>query len=104
MNKAFHAVGREILCIKLQFYGVRHRELLWFRSYLSCRKQFCKVNGVASDIEDTEVGVPQYSCLGPLLFLIYINDPPQALSMYADETSLCHQSNDITQLSKVVNN
>ena len=109
LKKAFDTVDHEILCKKLQVYGVQHRELSWFRSYLTCRKQFCRVNGVASDIEDIEVGVPQGSCLGPLLFLIYINDLPQAVqgstvSMYADDTSLCHQSNDITQLNKAINN
>ena len=109
LKKAFDTVDHEILCKKLQVYGVQHRELSWFRSYLTCRKQFCRVNGVASDTKDIEVGVPQGSCLGPLLFLIYINDLPQAvqgstLSMYADDTSLCHQSNDITQLNKAINN
>ena len=108
-KKAFDTVDHEILCKKLQIYGVQHRELSWFRSYLSYRKQFCRVNGVASDIEDIEVGVPQGSCLGPLLFLIYINDLPRAVqgstvSMYADDTSLCHQSNDISQLNKAINN
>ena len=109
LKKAFDTVDHEILCKKLQVYGVQHRELSWFRSYLSCRKQFCRVNGVASDTKDIEVGVPQGSCLGPLLFLIYINDLPQAVqgstvSMYADDTSLCHQPNDITQLNKAINN
>ena len=56
-----------------------------------------------------EVGIPQGSCLGPLLFLIYINDLPQAIqgstvSMYADDTSLCHKSHDMTQLKKAINN
>ena len=108
-KKAFDTVDHEILCKKLQVFGVQHRELSWFRSYLSRRKQFCRVNGVASDTKDIEVGVPQGSCLGSLLFLIYINDLPQAVqvstvSMYADDTSLCHQSNDITQLNKAINN
>ena len=60
-------------------------------------------------MRDIEVRVPQGSCLGPLLFPIYINDLSLALqdsstSMYADETSLCYQSNDITQLNGAVNN
>ena len=57
------------------------------------RKQFCQVNGVSSKTEGIDVGVPQGSCLGLLLFLFYINDLPQAVqnstvSMYADDTSL----------------
>ena len=66
LKKAFDIVDHDILCEKLQIYGVQQRELFWFRSYLSNRKQFCRVNGVASDIQDVEVGVPQGSCLGPL--------------------------------------
>ena len=84
------------------------RELSWFRSYLSNRKQFCRVNGVDSNVAEIEVGVPQGSCLGPLLFLIYINDLPQAVqdssvTMYANDTSLCHQSHDLTQLNEAIN-
>ena len=57
---------------------------------------------------DIEVGVPQGSCLGPLLFLIYINDLPQAvqdstISMYADDTSLCSQSHGLTRLNQAIN-
>ena len=68
LKKAFDTVDHEILCKKLQIYGVQHRELSWVWSYLPYRKQFCRVNGVASDIKDIEVGVPQGSYLRPLLF------------------------------------
>ena len=67
-----------------------------------------RVNGVDSGVGDIKVGVPQASCLGPLLFLVYINDLPQAVqgssvTMYADDTSLCHQSHDLTQLNEAIN-
>ena len=64
LTKAVDTVDHKTLCEKVQFYGVQGRELSWFRSYLSNHKQFCRVNGVASDIQDVEVGVPQGSCLG----------------------------------------
>ena len=109
LKKAFDTVDHEILCQKLVHYGVQQRELAWFRSYLCNRKQFCRVNGVCSKTEGIEVGVPQGSCLGPLLFLIYINDLPQAVqnsavSMYVDDTSLCYQSSDINALNEAINN
>ena len=109
LKKAFDTVDHEILCRKLDLYGVHQRELSWFKSYLSDRKQFCRVNGVDSTLGNIGVGVPQGSCLGPLLFLIYINDFPQAVqesnvSMYADDTSLCYQSHDLTRLNEAINN
>ena len=89
LKKAFDTVDHEILCKKLHVYGAQDHVLEWFRSYLSCRKQYCRVNGVTSDLGHIEVGIPQGSCFGPLLFLIYINDLPQAVrgstvSMYAN--------------------
>ena len=108
LKKAFDTVDHNILCIKLNLYGVQQRELSWFASYLFNRKQFCRVNRVDSKIGDIEVGVPHGSCLGTLLFLIYINDLPQAvqdstISMYADDTSLCYQSHDLTRLNQAIN-
>ena len=109
LKTAFDTVDHAILCQKLVHYGVQQQELAWFRSYLCNRKQFCRVNGVSSKTEGTDVGVPQGSCLGPPLFLIYINDLPQAVqnstvSMYADDTSLCYQSSDINVLNEAIDN
>ena len=72
-------------------------------------RQFSKDNGIDSSIEDILVGVPQDSCLGLLLFLIYINDLPRAVrnskvSTYADDTSLWHQSSGIIQLNEPLTN
>ena len=108
LEKAFDTVDHDILCKKLELCGVQQRELSWFRSYLSNCKQFCRANGVDSNVREKEVGVLQGSYLGPLLFLIYINDFPQAVqdssvTMSADDTSLCHQSHDLTQLNEAIN-
>ena len=97
LKKAFDTVDHQILCGKLASYGILHRELAWFGSYLSNRAQYCRVNRVDSRIENINIGVPQGSCLCPLLFLVYINDLQRAIknsttSMYADDTSLCFQS------------
>ena len=108
LKKAFDTVDHQILCGKLESYGVLQRELAWFGSYLANRVQYCRVNGVDSQIENINIGVPQGSCLGPLLFLVYINDLPRAIknsttSMYADDTSLCFQSKDLSRVNEALN-
>ena len=108
LKKAFDTVDHQIVCRKLDSHGVLHRELAWFGSYLSNGVQYCRVNGVDSQIENIDIGVPQGSSLGPLLFLVYFNDLPRAVknsvtSMYADDTSLCFKSKDLSWINEALN-
>ena len=107
LAKAFDSVSHEILLRKLHYYGVRGKALELFKSYLSCRSQFVKLNGVKSSLARVEFGVPQGSILGPLLFLIFINDLPNAskfyIKLFADDTFLCAQNKDFADLERDVN-
>ena len=109
LKKAFDTVDYEILLKKLNFYGVDSISLKWFQSYLTDRKQRTYVNGSLSDYGSTVCGVSQGSIVGPLLFLIYINDlPASGLSsiprLYADDTCLILTSHDPTDLQITLNN
>ena len=75
-KKAFHTVDHEILLKTLRMHGVTGLEHDWFTSYLDNRKPFCRVDDTSSDVKRINCGVPRGSCLGPLLFLIYVNDLP----------------------------
>ena len=107
LKKAFDTIDHDILLVKLSRYGVLENELKWFTSYLSERKQFCYVNGIHSLFTSIKYGVPQGSCLGPLLFLIYINDLPLVIknatpSIFADDTGLTAASESFPHLKNLI--
>ena len=109
LKKAFDTVDQEIICKKLENYGVQKLEITWFKSYLYNLKQFCRVNGISSKLEKIDVGMLQGSYLDPLLFLIYINDLPHAVrnsvvSIYAGDTGLRYQVSEIKTLNEAINN
>ena len=101
LQKAFDTVNHNILLNKLSHYGIRGTMNEWFKSYLQGRKQIVSINGVESELRELYHGVPQGSVLGPLLFLIYINDLNRCISNskvyhFADDTNLLLDSNMIS--------
>ena len=107
-SKAFDTVDHDILFSKLSAYGVNGTSLDWFKSYLFQRKQFVEYNGAKSDMDVIRCGVPQGSILGPLLFLIYINDLADVSNllfalMFADDSNMFLTGKDPDALISLMN-
>ena len=109
LSKAFDSLNRDILFKKLEHYGVRGVELKWFKSYLSNRAHCVKNKNVRSDVLVSRYGVPQGSIIGPIMFIIFINDIVRCsnrlkFSIYADDTCIWTSNNDVLRNVEVMNN
>ena len=103
VSKAFDMVDHDILLSKLYHYGIRGIAHAWIKSYLSGRKQYVSLNNKTSSILDIIYGVPQGSILGPILFIIYINDIPNICNLskfilYADDANILITGNNLTEM------
>ena len=103
LRKAFDLVDHEILIHKLKLYHFSENTVKLFESYLSNRHQLIKIKNLKSDILSIKSGVPQGSILGPLLFLLYMNDIASisntgSTDLYADDTTICESSNDLRKI------
>ena len=107
LQKAFDTLDHGVLLEKMKYFGFRTSVIKWFESYLSNRK-FLVCIDVFSEAGTLKYGVPQGSILGPLLFLLYVNDLPQSLSdagsyLYADDTCIFYQHEDVKKIENVLN-
>ena len=107
LEKAFDTIDHQILLQKLYHYGIRGLAHNWFRSYLSNQQQFVSMSGSSSEMMSVKCGVPQGSTLGPLLFLLYINDLNPAFNKvitihFADDTHLKYASKKLSTIESVM--
>ena len=108
LGKAFDMLSHDILIRKLKYYGFSDTVIKWFSDYFHLRRQVTTVNGNESTASYVKHGVPQGSILGPLLFILYLNDLPRVvkhckISLYADDTCVYIASKDPQQLEEMLN-
>ena len=108
LSKAFDTIDHTILLDKLCRYGVRGVTVNWFKHYLNDRKQFVSYNNTTSVSMKVTCGVLQGSILGPLLFILYVNDITKVsnifkINLFADDTSLIHTHDNFEYLIKETN-
>ena len=106
--KAFDTIKHYILLEQLYKQGIRGLPHAWFSSYITNRKQYVKVSNTESSLKTITCGVPQGSTLGPLLFLLHINDLPRSskkltFRIFEDDANIFHSSKDPEQLQSVIN-
>jgi hypothetical protein len=109
IRKCFDTIDHNILIYKLNKYGIQGTALSWFKSYLTNRSQVVTINNTVSSTKPINIGVPQGTILGPILFLIFVNDISNhvlnsSINIYADDVVLYYSHNDITLLRDSLQN